>query len=187
MQRVKSIDGITIFFPSLPKNPRHRALVFTISSRYIFSRRETNRDATLSYLERISEIHTEELLLLSLLSLSLITLFLSLARTLLENFPRTESRGAIFSRGGLERKGKERGDYSFTGRWIDLTWMKHTHSLSFSLSLSLRWKGKKGQKKTFLVAGLSARVCLRGGASGSLYKRSWPGGGRVCLPFKRGR
>ena len=122
-----------------------------------------------------------------LFSLSLITLFLSLARTLLENFPRTESRGAIFSRGGLERKGKERGDYSFTGRWIDLTWMKHTHSLSFSLSLSLRWKGKKGQKKTFLVAGLSARVCLRGGASGSLYKRSWPGGGRVCLPFKRGR
>ena len=96
-----------------------------------------------------------------LFSLSLITLFLSLARTLLENFPRTESRGAIFSRGGLERKGKERGDYSFTGRWIDLTWMEHTHSLSLSLSLS-EVEGKKRPKKNVpggwtVGTGLSSR------------------------------
>ena len=183
MQRVKSIDGITIFFPSLPKNPRHRALVFTISSRYIFSRRETNRDATLSYLERISEIHTEELLLLSLLSLSNHTLLITGS-----NFARKLSANRIERCDLLERIGKERKEEIIRSQVdgsISLGW--NTHTLSLSLSLSLRWKGKKGQKKTFLVAGLSARVCLRGGASGSLYKRSWPGGGRVCLPFKRGR
>ena len=150
MQRVKSIDGITIFFPSLPKNPRHRALVFTISSRYIFSRRETNRDATLSYLERISEIHTEELLLLSLslfsFSLSNHTLLITgsnFARKLSAN--RIERCDLLERRIGKERKGKRR---LFVHRSMDRSHLDGTHTLSLSLSLSL-WGGreKKAKKK----------------------------------------
>ena len=127
MQRVKSIDGITIFFPSLPKNPRHRALVFTISSHYIFSR----RDATLSYLERISEIHTEELLLLSLLSLSNHTLLITGS-----NFARKLSANRIERCDLLERIGKERKEEIIRSQVdgsISLGWNTHTLSLSLSL------------------------------------------------------
>ena len=161
MQRVKSIDGITIFFPSLPKNPRHRALVFTISSRYIFSRRETNRDATLSYLERISEIHTEELLLLSLLSLSNHTLLITgsnFARKLSAN--RIERCDLLERRIGKERKGKRR---LFVHRSIDRSHLDETHTLSLFLSLSLsEVEGKKRPKKNVpggwtVGTGLSSR------------------------------
>ena len=156
MQRVKSIDGITIFFPSLPKNPRHRALVFTISSRYIFSRRETNRDATLSYLERISEIHTEELLLLSLLSLSNHTLLITGS-----NFARKLSANRIERCDLLERrKGKRR---LFVHRSMDRSHLDETHTLSLFLSLSLsEVEGKKRPKKNVpggwtVGTGLSSR------------------------------
>ena len=101
---------------------------------------------------------------------------------------REPNRGAIFWNEGRSEDGKregKKGKYSFTDH-TRLGWSTALF-LSFSFSLcEIGNDGGKKPKKTFLVAGLSARLCLRGGASGSLYKRSWPGGGRVCLPFKRG-
>lgn len=101
---------------------------------------------------------------------------------------REPNRGAIFWNEGRSEDGKregKKGKYSFTDH-TRLGWSTALF-LSFSFSLcEIGNDGGKKPKKTFLVAGLSARLCLRGSASGSLYKRSWPGGGRVCLPFKRG-
>ena len=109
----------------------------------------------------------------SLLSLSVITGFP------LELVPKLRGTGNLWRTGGEERRqdredGETFTEFSFTGR---------SHTTEHS-SRTGWWIEKK---TTFLMVGLSARLCLRGGASGSLYKRSWPGGGRVCLPVKPSR
>lgn len=129
-----------------------------------------------TYLERKSSIRSScPSLFGSPALLSLITLFLSLRLG--------RGNDDLWGKG----KGSRKGENHRRKRCSPVDRSLITRDCYSSLSRDWSKKKRAKKKKTFLVAGLSARLCLRGGASGSLYKRSRPGGGRVRLPFKRGR